>query len=108
MTEKKNASKQGVKARRGLGLPSLSKNVSYVFFIGFLGLVYIFNSHYAEGNLRKTKSLENQIREAKWEYMSIKSDIMQKSTRSEIIKKLDGYEGLENKNLPKKIEASKS
>ena len=99
---------ESLKKRRGFGLPSLSKNVSYVFFIGFLGLVYIFNSHYAEGNLRKTKKLESQIREAKWEYMSIKSDIMQKSTRSEIIRKLDGYDDLENQNLPKKIEASKS
>ncbi|WP_235296182.1 FtsL-like putative cell division protein [Portibacter marinus] len=106
MSEKKPKSKH--KRRKLFGLPSIAKNMSYVMFIGLLGLVYIFNSHYAEGNLRKTKKLENKIREAKWEYMSIKSDIMQKSTRSEIIRKLDGYEGLESKNLPRKIEASKS
>jgi len=96
------------KKRIAFALPSLAKNVSYVMFVGLLGLVYIFNSHYAEANMRKTKNLENQIREAKWEYMSIKSDIMQKSTRSEIIRKLEGYEKMENRNLPKKIEATKS
>lgn len=107
---KTDAAKTGQKRRSMLGfrLPSLMKNVTYVAFIGFLGLVYIFNSHYAEKNLRKTKQLENQIREAKWEYMSIKSDIMQKSTRSEIIKKLEGYDQMETNNLPKKIEAPKS
>ncbi|GLR15773.1 FtsL-like putative cell division protein [Portibacter lacus] len=108
MTKKKPVSGQAKKMKLGFGLASLMKNVTFVFLIAFLGVVYIFNSHYAESNLRKTKKLENQIREAKWEYMSLKSDIMQKSTRSEIGKKLDGYKDLENQNLPRKIEASKS
>lgn len=107
MTKAKPVSKKK-KLKLGLGLGALMKNVTYVFFLAFLGVVYIYNSHYAEHNLRKTKSLENKIREAKWEYMSVKSDIMQKSTRSEIGKKLEGYKSLENQNLPQKIEASKS
>ncbi len=92
------------------GMPSsvMMKNLTFVFFLAFLGVVYIFNSHYAENNLRKTKQMERKIREAKWEYMSLKSDIMQKSTRSEIGKKLNGFEDLDDQKLPKKIEASKS
>lgn len=108
MTKKKPFSGQKKKMKLGFGLETLMKNVTYVFFLAFLGLVYIYNSHYAERNLRKTKMLEAQIREAKWEYMSVKSDIMQKSTRSEIGKKLEGYESLENQNLPQKIGISKS
>jgi hypothetical protein len=108
MTKSKPLSGQKRKLKLGFGLEALMKNVTFVFFLAFLGLVYIYNSHYAERNLRKTKMLESKIREAKWEYMSVKSDIMQKSTRSEIGKKLEGYESLENQNLPQKIGASKS
>jgi hypothetical protein len=108
MTKKKPVSGQKKKLKLGFGLGALMKNVTYVFFLTFLGVLYIYNSHYAEHNLRKTKALESQIREAKWEYMSVKSDIMQKSTRSEIGRKLEGYKDLENQNLPQKIEASKS
>jgi len=108
MTNKKPISGQKKKVKLGFGLAALMKNVTFVFFLAFLGVLYIYNSHYAESNLRKTKKLENQIREAKWEFMSLKSDIMQKSTRSEIGKKLEGYKELKNQNLPQKIEASKS
>lgn len=108
MTNKKPVSGQSKKVKLGFGLSVLMKNVTYVFFLAFLGVLYIYNSHYAENNLRKSKQLEGQIREAKWEYMSLKSDIMQKSTRSEIGKKLEGYRDLENQKLPQKIEASKS
>ena len=90
------------------GANEMMKNVSFVFFLALLGVVYIFNSHYAEKNLRKTKKLEQQIREAKWEYMTLKSEVMQKSTRSEIGKKLGEYEDLDDQKLPQKIEVSKS
>ncbi len=92
----------------GLGVGVLMRNLSYVFFIALLGVVYIANTHYAERNLRKTKVLENKIREAKWEYMTLKSDMMQKSTRSEIGRELEGYEKLDDQKMPKKIEVSKS
>ncbi len=92
----------------GLGTNVLMKNLTYVFFLAFLGVVFIFNSHYAENNLRKTNELERKIRELKWEYMSLKSDVMQKSTRSEIGKNLKGYEDLDNQKMPQKIEVSKS
>lgn len=92
----------------GLGTNAMMKNLTFVFFLALLGVVYIFNSHYAENNLRKTTQLEKKIREKKWEYMSLKSDIMQKSTRSEIGRKIEGYEKLDDQKMPKKIEVSKS
>lgn len=92
----------------GMGTAMMLKNLSYVFFIAFLGVVYIFNTHYAENHLRTNKKLERKITEKKWEYMSLKSEIMKESTRSEISKKIDGCEDLDNQKMPKKIEASKS
>lgn len=92
----------------GFGANAMMKNMTFVLFLAGLGVVYIFNTHYAENKLRKTKQLEKKIREKKWEYMSVKSDIMQKSTRSEIGKKLKGFEGLNEQKMPKKIEVPKS
>lgn len=84
------------------------RNLTYVFFLAILGVVYIANTHYAEKNLRKTNVLENKIREAKWEYMSLKSEVNQNSTRSRIGKGLDGFNYLDDQKMPRKIEVSKS
>lgn len=92
----------------GFGERLMEKNLTYVFFIAFLGLVYIFNSHMAENHLAKNTKLESEIREAKWEYMSLKSELMKNSRRSEIAKKIEGFESLDEQKQPQKIEVSKS
>jgi hypothetical protein len=59
-------------------------NLRFLFFIVFLGVVYITNAHLAEGNVRKIQLLQKQIKEKKWEYTSIKSQIMLGSLQSNL------------------------
>lgn len=59
-------------------------NLAYLFFLGFLAIVYIANSHLAERNVREIQRLQKEIKELKWEYTSIKSETMYKSLQSQL------------------------
>ena len=79
-------------------------NFSYLMFLGFLGIVYIANAHFAEKNVRDIQHIQKEIKELKWEYTSIKSETMYKSMQSQMDESLEpvGLD-LENKG-PKVIE----
>ncbi len=62
----------------------LMDNLSYIFFLTFLTIVYIANAHYAEKKLREIQSLRQEIRQSRFNYMSIKSNLMYKCKQSEI------------------------
>ncbi|MFN4257155.1 MAG: FtsL-like putative cell division protein [Saprospiraceae bacterium] len=59
-------------------------NLSFLLFLGFLGIIYIANAHFAEKRVRDIQRLQKEIKELKWEYMSIKSNLMFRSMQSQI------------------------
>ena len=64
-------------------------NFSFVMFLGFLGILYIANAHFAEKGVRRIQTLQKEIKELKWEYTSIKSETMYKSMQSQIDESLE-------------------
>jgi hypothetical protein len=62
------------------------KNLPFVYFLAFLGLIYIANVHYAERNVRKIQRLTNELKESRWKYLSMKADLMFEGTQSQIAK----------------------
>lgn len=81
------------------------KNLPFIFYIGFLGFIYIANARYAEKKVRKIQTLQKEIQKVSWEYLSIKSDLMLKSMQTEVTKETENR-GLNIKELrtpPKKI-----
>ena len=81
----------------------LLKNIPFYFFLGFLGVIYIANAHYSEKKIREIQVLQKDIQELNWEYMSIKSDLMQQSMQSEVAKKVKNLNLKELVDRPKKI-----
>jgi hypothetical protein len=77
-------------------------NFSFVLFIGFLGIVYIANAHFAEKGVRRIQQMQKEIRELKWEYTSIKSETMYKSMQSQMDVSLESA-GLDLENLGPKV-----
>ncbi len=59
-------------------------NFYYVLFLLGLSVVSIANAHYAEKNVREIQLLQREIKELKWEYASIMSDIMYRSMQSQV------------------------
>lgn len=81
----------------------LIKNIPFYIFIGFLFVIYIANAHYSERKIREIQSLQKDIQELNWEYMSLKSDLMQQSMQSEVAKKVKTLNLKELVDRPKKI-----
>ena len=63
-------------------------NIPFVFFIFFLGLIYIANSNLAEKQVRQIQVLEKDIKDLKWRYNSAKADVMLSTKQSDIEKRV--------------------
>jgi hypothetical protein len=62
------------------------KNLPFLYFLTGLGVLYIGNVHFAERNVRRVQALQHELREEKWRFMTIKSDLMYQSTPTMIEK----------------------
>ncbi|MFC3560141.1 FtsL-like putative cell division protein [Pedobacter jamesrossensis] len=61
----------------------------FLCFLALLCMVYIANSHFAVNNVRRIDKLNKEVKELRWEYKSLKADLMFKSKLTEVAKKVD-------------------
>lgn len=62
------------------------KNLPFVLFLVFLLIAYIANAHSSEKKVRAIQGLQREVKELRWEYMSLKSGLMFSTKQSEIVK----------------------
>lgn len=86
---------------------NLRKVFPMFFLLAGLGLLYIYNAHYAQRIVRKTDEVKDEIKELRAEYITIKSDLMYQSKQSQVSKRLEGTELKELRNPPYKITYTK-
>ncbi|HCN84684.1 MAG TPA: hypothetical protein DIT07_13860 [Sphingobacteriaceae bacterium] len=75
----------------------------FIIFIAFLGMIYIGNRHFAEKNIRDIDKVSKEVKELSWDYKILKSDLMLKSTQTEVAKLVDTLGLKELVEPPKKI-----
>ena len=75
----------------------------FLCFLAFLCMIYIANSHFAVNNVRRIDKLNKEVKELRWEYKSLKADLMFKSKLTEVAKKVDTLGIKELIEPPKKI-----
>ncbi|WP_026899032.1 FtsL-like putative cell division protein [Daejeonella oryzae] len=61
----------------------------FIIYMAFLGMIYIGNRHFAENNIRDIDKLNKEVKELSWDFKSIKSDLMLKSTQTEVGRMVD-------------------
>jgi Bacteriodetes cell division protein (FtsL-like) len=66
-------------------------NLPYVFFLFFLGIIYIANANYADKQVRQIQNLEKDIKDLKWRYNAAKADVMFNSKQSEVEKAVEPF-----------------
>lgn len=79
------------------------KNIFFVFFLGFLVIVYIANAHYAEKQVNEIQRLQKEVKDLRWQYMSIKSNLMFNSKQSQVAKSVKPYDLKIRSKKPKKV-----
>lgn len=63
---------------------TLYRNLPFVCFLAFLGVIYIALGHFAERNMRKIDSLQDELQEQRWKYMSVHSEVMRDGSRGNV------------------------
>jgi hypothetical protein len=85
---------QGVKS-------SASMKTVYCLFL--IGIFYITSAHFVEKRMRTIHSLKGELKELRWEYMSVKSNLMHSSTLSQVAEAVVDREGIKSTALPRRI-----
>ncbi len=73
----------------------------YLLFLAGLAFVYITNDYVLESKVREITKTERQIKALRYEYISIKSDLMTISKQSQLEKRLESI-GIKETNEPLK------
>lgn len=64
-------------------------NLPFVFFLGFLAIIYIANAHYAERQVRQIQTLQKEIKDLRREHNALKSEVMDNSRLSKVGKRVE-------------------
>ncbi len=75
----------------------------FVFFLTFLGIMYIANGYYAQGIVRDLQKTGNEVKELRSEYITIKSDLNYNSKQSQVAQATEGIGVHESTTPPTKI-----
>lgn len=62
----------------------VTENAGYLLFLLFLALLYIRNAHYTEELIRHIEQARQEVKEKRWEYMTIKAELMSASKQTEV------------------------
>lgn len=71
----------------------------FLIFLVFLGMVYIGNRHLTERNIHDIDKLNKEVKELSWDFKTLKAELMQKSTQSEVARYADSL-GLRESVVP--------
>ena len=74
----------------------------YLIFLAFLAFIYIANNYYAENNIREINQLRKELKELRYEYIHVKTQLMDIEKQSQIAKKLE-KKGIKKNKQPVKI-----
>jgi Bacteriodetes cell division protein (FtsL-like) len=86
-----------------VSLAVVMRNMPFILFWGFLIMIYIANSHNAERKVRRIHALQKELKEVRWKYVAVKSELMYNTKLSEVSKAMD-KSGIElSGSQPKKI-----
>lgn len=74
-------------------------NALFFLFIVAIGVFHVSHNLSAEGMNRNISRKQQQVKELRWEYMTIKSDLMFRSKQSELTKLLEPH-GIKELTVP--------
>ncbi len=77
--------------------------IPYLLFLAFLAFVYITNDYLLENKVRTITRLQREIKELRYEYVSVKSNLMTLSKQSQLEKRLESLGIKENMEPVKTI-----
>ncbi|MEI6815082.1 MAG: FtsL-like putative cell division protein [Bacteroidota bacterium] len=87
---------------------NVTGNLSYVFFLGLLAVVYIANSYNSDKILRKIDATQKELKELVSEYGSTKRMLQDSSRQTVVAKKVEALGLIESTSTQKQIVVSQN
>lgn len=108
IVEQPQSSLQGGVSKNNSGTGMIAQNLKYILFLGFMAAIYIGNSHSSEKKIRSIQELQKELKEVRWTYLSLKSELMMESQYSAVIQKVAPLGLSPEGSQPKVFEMSKN
>lgn len=78
----------------------VQRNARFILFLVLVGMVYIWNSHSSERQVRRIDQLEQQLKELKAQHMTLNASLSQSRRQSHIAPLADSLLGLKHSTTP--------
>lgn len=72
--------------KRWLNYPSLVRQLPFILYLTLLGVLYIYNGHWANKTIRQTQIAEKEMRELQYEYIAAKGELLARSQPSAVVR----------------------
>jgi len=86
-----------------LSSDNVVKSLPFIFFLTFLGIMYIANGYYAQRTVRDLHKVGNELKVLRSEYITLKSDLNYNSKQSQVAEKTEAFGIIESVTPPTKI-----
>lgn len=83
---------------------NLSRNIGYILFLAGLAILYIWNAHSAERNIREMNELSRQLKELNYKHVTKQAELDNRSLESRVIEVVEPMGLKVSGELPKKLE----
>ena len=77
------------KWRRWFNYHWIVKNIPFFLFLSALAVLYIYNGHYSDNTIKAINKTSLELKELKYEYKTLKSEVMLRSKQSELAKAVE-------------------
>jgi hypothetical protein len=82
-----------------LGYRWVMKNIGFFLFLAVLAVIYIYNGHYADNISRDIARTSKELKDLRYEYKTLKSEVMFRSKESELARAVEPF-GLKELTRP--------
>jgi len=91
MTDQKTQKEkdQRIDWKKMLNYQSIVRQLPFFLFLTGLAVIYIYNGHYADNTIRSINRTAKEVQELKYEYKTLKAEIMFQSKQSELVKAVE-------------------
>jgi hypothetical protein len=84
-----------------------TRNLLYIYFLIFLAMIYIANTHYTEKKILKIDQLKKEIQELNWTHITHKSDVLYNATYTQLGDKVKSLQLSSEGDFPEKLSKRK-
>ena len=71
-----------------LSKDSVLSNLPFLVFLAILAMLYIGNTYYAEKTFKAIEKTKNELKELRFQYITVKADLLYYSKQTEIAKRI--------------------